>query len=164
MSVPNKAALTRTTDVNDLTPVITLQVDNNGKGTAFLSAYSLSRKGNAKTSANVTDYISVVSSTGKGLTSVATGDYLSGFISLASVVKDAKTLLSITSSEYNTGESIALTHKEQYVVSTCLDSPIRLSGVGDWVQFRLNLGGRRSEDTGTKEKQLSTFTVNFAFR
>ncbi len=148
-------ALKRTTNVDSIQPVITLQVDNNKKGTAYLSTYSLSGKGEAKTSTNVTNCISVVYSASKALATAATGNYVSGFVSLSSIVQKARTFLSKTSSQYNTGESITMTRGEKYIISTKLNSPIRVSKAGDWVQYELNLGGSRKG---------ATFTVNFAFK
>lgn len=143
-----------------ITPRFTLTVTNPGSSETYLNSAMYRGKGEAKTSANVTDYIDVAITTTKVASQISAGSV--PYSDLYSLYKQVVKLKK-TSSEYLSNDKILLSKelngKTAYCVGTRMDSPIDLRKYDDY--FRAEVRLTADPATGGNATQM---TVTFGAR
>lgn len=163
-AVPSNAgeymqALKRSTKniATTVTPSFTLTVNHPGSSNSYLNSAMYRGKGQAKTSANVTDYIDVAVTTTEIAAKVSAGSLT--YKDLYSLYKQAVNLKKV-SSEYQSNDKIILTktlhNKTTYCLSSEFSSPIDLKQYDDYFRTEVRLTAAPSA-TGTKTQMTVTF-------
>ena len=155
-------ALSRSTAVCKLTPVMEVAVENTGKRDTELSKYYVVGEGNAATTAKeLRGLINVFSAAGKlgamffnpeatfvKWTAAAFG-FATSLEDMASLKKDGKRY------HTNTGEAQWLSRNNKHIYGTVYTSPIKLESGGNWIQI---------ETRFNTELENGMMHVGFSFR